>query len=102
MLIGQIGNNMAALPNVSQILHTEWQEYWSQSDSSVLKNYGLMNTEEQIQLLTQFVRHHIKGKKFLWNYLQPWWLGLCRYPVGNRKVNCYTIHANSLTNSYLC
>ena len=64
MLIGQPGNNMAALPNVSQILHTEWQEYWSQFDNSVLQNYEEMNTEEQKHLLTQFVRHHIPGKKF--------------------------------------
>ena len=64
MMIIQTGNNMAALPNVSQILHTEWQDYWSDADKSVLQNYGQMNTEEQKQLLTQFVRHHIPGKNF--------------------------------------
>jgi hypothetical protein len=54
---------MAALPNVSQILQTEWQEYWSASDNNVLQNYETMNIEKQKQLLTQFVRHHIPGKK---------------------------------------
>jgi hypothetical protein len=55
------GNNMAALPNISHILSEEWQQFWTQSDESVLTKFETMAGEDQKILITQFVRHHIPG-----------------------------------------
>lgn len=55
------GNNMGALPNVSLLLKEEWEDFWSQTDKSVLQNFQTMDLKEQKKQLTTFVRHHIPG-----------------------------------------
>ena len=55
------GNNMAALPNVSHLLREEWDEFWLKTDPNVLKTFETMDAEDQKNLLTKFVRHHIPG-----------------------------------------
>jgi hypothetical protein len=55
------GNNMAALPNVSQILSEEWDAFWTKTNRSILETYKTMSLAEQTEQLTVFVRHHIPG-----------------------------------------
>jgi hypothetical protein len=55
------GNNMAAWPIVCHLLREEWEEFWSKKDQRVLKTFDIMDAEDQKNLLTQFVRHHIPG-----------------------------------------